>query len=132
MALWLERSDGDVIVARRGENQVLAGLWLPPLAELGVGQEPAEVAQTMLEALLRSDEVEARSLALPNLQPAEPVRHSITRRLITVHPFCGAAGENGRAPQDDPQCVAWEDPARPARPTSALTGKLLRVCRARA
>jgi A/G-specific adenine glycosylase len=114
--LWLQREDGRVLLRRVPERRLLAGLWLPPLAELAVGEDAADIA-----AILASDVGFAGRTA-----PAARVRHAITHHRIEVLPYRGdwPAGRVAEATTG----AAFCDPEAPEVPTSSLLAKLAGVC----
>ncbi len=116
VAVWLERPDGAVLLRRVDEGPLLVGLWLPPFAELGDGEDPAEAATAI-----------ARDAGWPvRLRREAGVRHAITHRDILVIPFAGAAGGVRVAePRDG---WSWQHPGDPAVPTSSLLAKLAGAC----
>lgn len=115
VALWLVRRDGRVLLHRRGEGQLLGGLWLPPLGEVAAGEDPPAAARALGDTL----GVTIR------LTPVEPLAHSITHRDITVFPFVARCD----LPQvsDAPE-LAWVPPDDPGVATSSLTHKLFLAC----
>lgn len=115
VALWLARRDGRVLLHRRGEGQLLGGLWLPPIRELVDSQEPEAAAAVLLHTL----GLEAR------LTPGEPIAHSITHRDITVFPFLANCDLTQVAEYSE---LAWVTPDDPGVATSSLTHKLRLVC----
>lgn len=115
VALWLTRHDGRVLLQRRAPEQLLGGLWLPPLRLLGADDSPAAAAASLLHGLGY----------LATLRPAPPVTHSVTYRDITVVPFRGHC----ETPQvAEAQELAWADPCASDLPTSTLTHKLRLTC----
>ncbi len=116
VALWLTRHDRRVLLRRRGAcEQLLGGLWLPPLVELAGDQEPATAAAELLRTLGYS----------ADLRPAPAVTHSITHRDITVFPF---GGECEAVQVAEAQGVKWADPSGAGIATSTLTHKLRLAC----
>jgi A/G-specific adenine glycosylase len=115
-ALWLQREDGGVLLRRVPERRLLAGLWLPPLAELAAGEDAADVA-----ARLASEVGFAGRIA-----PAAGVRHAITHHRIEVMPYRGdwPAARVAEAAAG----AVFRDPEAPGVPTSSLLGKLAGVC----
>jgi len=88
---------------------VLRGLWLPPLATgLGADVDPVAAARA------------AAGLPLDGGRAADPVRHSITHRRITVVPVVWRV-EGEALPDGD---GIWADPLEPGVPTSSLLAKL--------
>jgi len=91
------------------EGPILRGLWLPPLADLGVGDDPVTRARALLPLKLDGP---------PRVFPT--VSHSITHRRITVTPVLfrvRQAAEPGAG-------WRWADPRRPGLATSSLLAKL--------
>ncbi len=115
VALWLVRRDGRVLLHRRGEGQLLSGLWLPPIRELVDSQEPKAAAAALLNTL----GLEAR------LTPGKPISHSITHRDITVFPFLAKCDLTQVAENSE---LAWVPPDDPGVATSSLTHKLSLAC----
>ena len=114
--LWLERPDRRVLLSRVGPGRLLAGLWLPPFAELIDGADPARAARS-LARLAGHDGRLAR---------AEPVTHSITHRRIVVAPFVGAVTSFGVGERREGW--GWHDPDRLTVGTSSLLAKLRSTC----
>jgi A/G-specific adenine glycosylase len=118
VALWLSRDDGRVLLRRVDDGRLLGGMWLPPFEEVSDGRVPADVARGLArEAGFRGP-----------LRAAPPVRHAITHRDILVMPFA-ATFTAARVAEQRPRW-RWEDPSRPAVPTSTLLGKLAGACAA--
>ncbi|MBI4917682.1 MAG: A/G-specific adenine glycosylase [Acidobacteria bacterium] len=115
VCLWLPRDDGRVLLRRVADGTLLAGLWLPPLADAGVARNEDAARRLAVEA----------GVAGP-LVAAPPVRHSITHRRITVVPFVASTA----TPMAHERAAnwSWEDPAAPAVATSSLLAKLRRAC----
>jgi A/G-specific adenine glycosylase len=125
VALWVERSDGAVLLRRVSAGPLLRGLWLPPFAPVGAAEAPAAAAAALARAHGQAGALEARP----------PVRHSITHRRITVHPYrLEARGPRpepagcSRASDLDPDGLGWYHPEAPGVATGALLGKLARAC----
>jgi A/G-specific adenine glycosylase len=119
VALWLWRPDGAVLLRRVTDGPVLRGLWLPPYAPLRAGETLAAAATALARSHGHAGGLEARA----------PVRHGITHRRITVHPFAAtvfAGRARDRAPPDE--ALGWYDARTPGVATSALLGKLFRAC----
>jgi A/G-specific adenine glycosylase len=116
VAVWLERADGLVLLARVADGGLLAGLWLPPFGELSDGSRPAGLARS-LAALAGHHGPLAR---------APGVSHAITHRRIEVVPFVGvvAADRVGESRTG----WGWHDPDRLTVGTSTLLAKLHAVC----
>jgi A/G-specific adenine glycosylase len=115
VAIWVERDDGRVLL-RQVQGPLLAGMWLPPLGTVAVGDEPVAVALALADELRLGG----------TLRAAPTLSHGITHRAITVHPFVGVAPAGVAEPSPDQR---WADPHRPGLPTSSLLGKLTRACR---
>jgi A/G-specific adenine glycosylase len=116
VALWLERADGRVLLARVPEGALLGGLWLPPFAELAGRRAPATVARSL-----------AALAGHPGtLERVAPVAHAITHRRIEVMPFVGA-WSGARVAEERPGW-GWHDPDRLSVGTSTLLAKLRAVC----
>jgi A/G-specific adenine glycosylase len=122
VALWLERPDGAVLLERVSEGPILRGLWLPPFAPVPAAGAPAAAAAALARRHGHGGALAARP----------PVRHGITHRRITVHPFAAAATSRARDPGPaerlDPDELGWYHPEAPGVATSTLLGKLLRAC----
>jgi A/G-specific adenine glycosylase len=102
---------GRWLVRQVTDGPILRGLWLPPLAELGDGDQALERALWLV-----TDPMREPPLVLPE------VRHSITHRRIRIQPVrLAVRGAECRAPG------RWVDPRRCRLPTSSLFEKLLRV-----
>jgi A/G-specific adenine glycosylase len=109
VALWLVGDAGRVLLERQQGGPLLEGLWLPPIAALAPGADPATAATALLRAVAGRGP----------LVPLRPVAHSITHRRITVLTFAGRApgAPRGRA-------LALCDPTDPRVATSSLLAKL--------
>jgi A/G-specific adenine glycosylase len=116
VALWVERADGRVLLRRVDDGPLLVGLWLPPLASLSDGVDPAEAAETLAREA---------GYSVP-LRPAHVVSHGITHRDIRVFPFA-ARVSTFRVGEPQPGW-SWQDPAAPTLPTSSLLAKLAGAC----
>ncbi len=116
VALWLQREDGRVLLRRVPEGRLLAGLWLPPLADVAPGEDPAAAAATLARAL---------GVAAPVVAVAR-VRHTVTHHRIEVTP-CRCAWPTERV-AETPVGAAFHAPASPEVPTSSLLAKLARAC----
>lgn len=116
VAVWLQRGDGRVLLARVPDGGVLAGLWLPPFAVLSDGSRPATVARSLASLAGHHG----------SLERTAPVAHSITHRRIEVMPFVGAWSA-ARVGEKRPGW-GWHDPDRLAVGTSTLLAKLRAVC----
>jgi hypothetical protein len=114
--LWLERSDGRVLLREVEEGRLLAGLWLPPISVLTDGVEPEDAARALAVA--------ARFRAA--LVPTGTVRHSITHREIRVLPFVGLV-RGGRV-SEPRNGWSWQDPQHLTVPSSSLVSKLAQAC----
>jgi A/G-specific adenine glycosylase len=91
---------------------ILRGLWLPPLAEIVTGDDPATIALGLLPGKVDSKPDTARQ-----------VRHTITHRKIDVVPVRAEIGAVD-PPSND---WRWADPMNPGVPTSSLLAKLVRA-----
>jgi len=105
--------DGRWLLRRVGTGPILRGLWLPPFADIGEGDDAGTAAVGLSPVKVGEAEV----------RPA--VRHSITHRRITVVPV---RMEAARA-ADPGTGWRWVDPDRPGLPTSSLLAKLVAACR---
>jgi A/G-specific adenine glycosylase len=117
VALWVEREDGRILLRRRREG-VLAGLWIPPVAELAAGEEAESRARAMLFEEGLGGGVRA----------ARPLQHTVTHRSIRIFPF--VARVDGGDVREDGADLAWHDPEVLTVGTSTLTAKLAEECRA--
>ncbi len=116
VAVWLQRSDGRVLLREVGRGRLLAGMWLPPFSELSGRVEPDELARALAaEAGFRR-----------RLDRANVVRHSITHRNIRVLPFVARVG--GATVREAPSGWSWQDPEHPTVPASSLVAKLAEAC----
>jgi len=109
---------GRWLLRRVDEGPILRGLWLPPFAEAGDGEEPASIAARLLPGRSPS----------PRAEVLPPLRHSITHRRIEVVPVRLRA--RGSALPGDGWC--WAEPAAPGVPTSSLLAKLAAAVASRA
>jgi len=120
VALWVERGDGRVLLARAPEGDLLSGLFLPPRV-VGAGRQE--------EAATAADLARGLGLAGP-VSPVGRVRHGITHRRIEVAVYRADAGAHGGV-AERPGGLAWDDPVSPSLPTSSLTAKIAALCRLR-
>jgi A/G-specific adenine glycosylase len=125
VALWLTRADGAVLLRRVTDGPLLRGMWLPPFAPVAAGEAVADAAARLARSHGHAGGLAART----------PVRHGITHRRITVHPFrLEAAGSRleqtgcSRASDLDPDELGWYHPQAPGVATSTLLEKLRRAC----
>ena len=112
IAACIVTANGEWLVRRVDKGPILRGLWLPPLAEVEGGSDPAKAVSTLLPFATMSS---------PQL--GAPVRHNITHRKIDVTPV------RVDAARIEPPSDAWRwvDPKNPGVPTSSLFGKLVSV-----
>ena len=113
--LWLERTDGSVLLRRVDHGPLLKGLWLPPFAvvpDVGSAPEAARV-------LARENGLDV------SLTPAGRVKHSITHRDIRLLPFVGIAP--GARVGEAVDGTSWQSPLAPAVGVSTLVAKLARA-----
>jgi len=116
VAVWLRRRDGRVLLREVAAGGLLAGMWLPPFAELEAGADAAALARSLAaEAGFRGA-----------LETAAPVRHAITHRDIRVCPF--AATVDARRVAERGDGWSWEDPGAPRVPAPTLLAKLAEAC----
>jgi A/G-specific adenine glycosylase len=111
VAACLIDQDGSWLLRKVDEGPVLRGLWLPPLAELDDGDDPASLADRLLPFQWMSE-----------AEVAPPVRHTITHRKIEVIPV-RAVASSAELPSGD---WRWVDPEDPGIPTSSLLQKLVK------
>ena len=112
-AVVIVARDGRVLVQRR-RGPLLEGLWEPPGVELATAQPAAAPLARALAAL---------GIRAPVAPTGARVRHVITHRRIEVELWRAAAPQRFRPAGD----LAWVDPARPARPLTALAVKAARA-----
>ncbi|MBN1939699.1 MAG: A/G-specific adenine glycosylase [Candidatus Aminicenantes bacterium] len=93
------RNGGRVLIQKRPEKGLLAGLWEFP----GGKVEPGETLRTALARELK----EELGLGLASVRPFATVRHAYTRYLVTLHAFEAkpAGGLNAVRPGNRP--VRW-------------------------
>jgi hypothetical protein len=104
--------DGRWLLHRLDEGPILRGLWLPPLASIGPGDEPVAVAGGIAPVPTRRP------------RPGSTVRHAITHRRIEVHPvFLDPIGLDVRT-EGAGDGWRWADPLHPGLPTSSLLAKI--------
>jgi len=111
VAACIVGADGRWLVQRVDHGPILRGLWLPPLAELARGDDPASAARSLVSE--------------PTLPPkiGRTVRHHITHRKIDVIP-CRFEVQ----PFDPPsEAWRWVNSENPGIPTSSLFRKLVRA-----
>ena len=105
---------GQWLLQRVDSGPILRGLWLPPLAELGEGAQPVQVAIQLLPV---------EPISPPKLGPI--VRHNITHRKIDVIPIRIDASQ----PDLPNDAWRWVNPDDPGLPTSSLLQKLVDIFR---
>jgi A/G-specific adenine glycosylase len=100
------------LVRRVDRGPILRGLWLPPIAELGDGDDARQRALELVAgAPVASSEV------LPDL------RHSITHRRIRVTPVRLRVDSGSEGDLEE----RWIRPGEPSVPTSSLLNKLIEI-----
>jgi A/G-specific adenine glycosylase len=107
---------GQWLLQRVDSGPILRGLWLPPLAELGKGAHPVQVAIQLLPV---------EPISPPKRGPI--VRHNITHRKIDVIPIRIDASQ----PDLPNDAWRWVNPNDPGLPTSSLLQKLVDSFRAK-
>lgn len=113
VALWVEGTDGKVLLRRVDEGGLLAGLWLPRFESVGGDGVPADVARRLAED----------AGVVGSLHELPAVSHSITHRRITVVPF--ALCPEAPCVREPGAGWGWYDPTAPEVPTSSLLAKLV-------
>jgi A/G-specific adenine glycosylase len=116
VALWLELTDGRVLLRRVPERSLLGGMWLPPF--LAFAQE----ADQLVSAGALAEEAGFSGA----LSRAPSIRHTITHRDITVYPFA-ARLPRLRVAEPRPE-ESWQRPDTPQVATSSMLAKLAAVC----
>ncbi|HOF82752.1 MAG: A/G-specific adenine glycosylase [Acidobacteriota bacterium] len=87
------RKNGRVLLQKRPETGLLAGLWEFPGGKVEAGET--------LRAALRRELREERGFAVESARPLMTVRHSYTRFRVTLHAFdVTIAGPGGPRPPD--------------------------------
>jgi A/G-specific adenine glycosylase len=104
------RGDGRWLLQRVTTGPILRGLWLPPIDEIGDGDDAVSRARRMVPVQVDEPPVELRS-----------VRHAITHRRIEVVPVLWSVS-TAPAPSDERR---WSDPSAPGIATSSLLDKLV-------
>ncbi len=116
-ALHLSRADGALLLARRPEGELFAGLWDLPSTDAPPRMRPADAAAAVLEKHGLS------KVQLVDLQTRGVVRQTLTHREVTVRLL--AAQARGRAPAH----LRWTLPAElGSLGLSSLAAKALRAC----
>ena len=116
VAVWLLRDDGRVLLRRVEEGTLLGGVWLPPFATLPDGTDALALARGL-----------ASEAGFDGaLSPAPRIRHTITHRDLTVHPF--TARLTAIAVSEKRPGWSWQRPDAPEVPTSTMLAKLAKVC----
>jgi A/G-specific adenine glycosylase len=121
-ALDLRRSDGAVLLARRGDEQLFAGLWELPSTEAPPAADAAEAARHVL----RHHGLPAKAAAC--VEHVGRVQQTLTHRQITLRLF--RARLSGRFPALGPS-LRWIAPDAAAFSSlgiSSLAAKALRAC----
>lgn len=119
VAAWVVGPDGLVLLQRKPEGAMLAGLWLPPMAAVDPNSTPSPESIPALLPFPIGD-VEPR--------PCPRVAHTITYRRIQVFPFLLDLRQSpARALPDALWRWCPADDSRLA--TSSLLAKLGKMCR---
>lgn len=112
---------GHWLLKRVDTGPVLRRLWIPPLDQTGLGDDPIDRAISLVPGIIGGSKgVNATRPRRVEGVICEAVRHSITFRRITVIPV-RIDVEHLVLPEG---AWAWADPLDPGRPTSSLLGKL--------
>ena len=122
VAAWLER-DGKVLVVRRPEEGLMAGLWELPGGEIGPGDEPKEELARVLR--------EAVSLEILDAEAVGAIEHLFTHRRLTLDVFRARLRPAGRVRRTGYVAHRWVAPstvldlahAGPTRKALALLGE---------
>ena len=122
VAAWLER-DGKVLVVRRPEEGLMAGLWELPGGEIGPGDEPKEELARVLR--------EAVSLEILGAEAVGAIEHLFTHRRLTLDVFRARLRPAGRVRRTGYVAHRWVTPstvldlahAGPTRKALALLGE---------
>ena len=93
---------GKILVVRRPEEGLMAGLWELPSAEIELGAEPKD----RIGALLR----EAVGLEIRNAEPCGSVEHLFTHRRLQLHVFRCLIAPTGRVRRTDYTAHRWIRP----------------------
>jgi A/G-specific adenine glycosylase len=121
-ALALRRSDGAVLLARRAEGELFAGLWELPSAEA-----PARsTARTAAALVLARHSLPARSAG--QLEPAGRIEQTLTHRQVSLRLF--AARWSGPLPprREGLRWIAPRSGALASLGLSSLAAKSLKAC----
>lgn len=122
VAAWLER-DGKVLVVRRPEEGLMAGLWELPGGEIGPGDEPKEELARVLR--------EAVGLEILGAEAVGAIEHLFTHRRLTLDVFRARLRPAGRVRRTGYVAHRWVAPstvldlahAGPTRKALALLGE---------
>jgi A/G-specific adenine glycosylase len=101
IAAWIERG-GKILVVRRPEKGLMAGLWELPGGEIG----PKDEAKDRLPEILR----EAVGLDIRDAQPVGRIEHVFTHRRLEVEVFRGRVGKGERVRRVELQAHRWIRP----------------------
>ncbi|MFI5165583.1 MAG: A/G-specific adenine glycosylase [Thermoanaerobaculales bacterium] len=116
VAIWAQRPGRRVLLRQVEEGRLLRGMWLPPFQRLEPADDPATCARKLA----------AEAQCVGSLRAAQDVKHNITHRKITVHPFVISLR---RATVAEPRPGwSWQDWRSPSVPTPSLLAKLADAC----
>lgn len=121
VAAWLER-DGRVLVVRRPEHGLMAGLWELPGGEIALDDEPKDRLAEILQASVGLEILGAESIG--------QVEHLFTHRRLALDVFRCRLAPKGRVRRGGPVAHRWVAPgavldlahAGPTRKALALLG----------
>jgi A/G-specific adenine glycosylase len=117
-ALAIEH-DGRVLVVRRPDEGLLAGLWCLPLVAIGDGREPDDVDDDAIAAAIDGHV----RIGKPG---ADPVVHVFTHRVWEMHPLVVRTTSAVRLVDTADERIAWLSPGeRPNGGLPTATRKLL-------
>jgi len=122
VAVWLERN-GRVLVVRRPDEGLMAGLWELPGGPLAQGEEPKEHVARVLREVVGLEILDAEAIG--------SIEHLFTHRRLQLHVFRARIAPGGRVRRADYTAHEWVAPARvlelahagPTRKALALLGE---------
>lgn len=103
VAAWIERA-GRVLVVRRPERGLMAGLWELPGGEIDMGEEAKDRVGDVLE--------ERVGLRVRGLEPAGSIEHLFSHRRLRLAVFRAHAAKGERVRLAGFDAHRWVEPAR--------------------
>jgi A/G-specific adenine glycosylase len=126
VAAWIER-EGRILVARRPEEGLMAGLWELPGGEIGAADEAKERIREVLKAAVGLDVRHAESVGR--------IEHVFTHRRLELHVFRCLVGKGERVRRSGYAAHRWIAPGRlldlahagPTRKAAALLDETVEI-----